>query len=336
MAAFRLRGSKSHQRHEVGSRCLVACTGKSLLVLYGGQYSGPGSSTRGCYLVYDAAAPLLSTVPPPPQSWDLISIGVGPLVLRRQPPSSSGSGYLLAELVTRPSRDLPDAELYLWRSDGEPTPQWVKKEVRLPRKVCPEAGKHNFSADISFSGPGTEDTLCWVDLLHGILVCTSPTHDPSFCFIPLPHDCPAVPMTDSSPCRPHMDELRSVACVGGAIKLAAMVGVLEGWSLDQFRLSTWTLSPDLREWRLDGSFHIKDLWATDEYRALNAPLRVPICPILSLGEGEDAVFYAVVNDLELRSILQGPILVRTDADFKCQLSLLHKDRAGLLEVKRPD
>jgi len=53
-------------------------------------------------------------------------------------PSSSSPAYLLAELATTPHRRFPnpDAVLLLWRSDEQeqPTlPQWVRKEVHLPR-----------------------------------------------------------------------------------------------------------------------------------------------------------------------------------------------------------
>ncbi|KAJ1261230.1 hypothetical protein BS78_09G012600 [Paspalum vaginatum] len=273
IATFSLLGSESHRRLGYGmcpmSRPLVACADKSLLVLY----ARPGSCGRGnYYIVFDAASPLLSTVPAPPQPLGLGRIGVaGTVVLRRQPPSS---GYLLAELAVTPTCWLPDAELYLWRSD-EPTPQWAKKAVRLPPEACSSPGKHSFVADASaatsFSAPGgtTTETLCWVDLLNGIVACTNPTQDdPVLRFIPLPDECPAVGCTDERrPKRPHVGQIRGAACVGGAIKLVAMVGALEGWDPDQFRLTAWTLSPDLTEWQQDGVFLLKDIWAADEYRA---------------------------------------------------------------------
>lgn len=309
IATFSLLGSESHLRLGYGmcsmtmSYPLVACADKSLLVLR----ARPGSfGHRNYYIVFDAAAasPQLSTVPPPPKPLDLGGIGVAEtVVLRRQPPSSA---YLLAELAVKRLRWIPDAELYLWRSD-EPTPQWAKKAVRLPPEVCWSPGKHSFFADASgstsFSGPGntTTETLCWVDLLNGIVACTNPTQDdPVLRFIPLPDECRAVGCTDEHhPKRPHVGQIRAAGCVGGAIKLVAMVGALEGWDPDQFRLTAWTLSPDLTEWQQDGVFLLKDIWAADEYCALNLPPEtMPICPVLCPGAREDAIVYAAVNDLD--------------------------------------
>ncbi|KAG0542633.1 hypothetical protein BDA96_02G121500 [Sorghum bicolor] len=231
-------------------------------------------------------------------------------------PSSSSPAYLLAELATTPHRRFPnpDAVLLLWRSDEQeqPTPpQWVTKEVHLPREVCWAPDKHMFQGDTSFAGP--DGCLCWVDLLHGIVVCTNPHQDPPVLrFIPLPDGCPAFGWSDY-PYRPRMEESRSAACVGGRIKVVSMVGLLEGWNSQQFRLTTWTLSssasrPDVLggEWQEDGVCPLEDLWATEEYRALNLPPRTPLCPVLSAaGDEEDSVVYAVVNDIEERVVVQG-------------------------------
>jgi hypothetical protein len=182
IATFMLRASKSH-RGSLSSRPLVACADKGLLVLYVGNYFGPGSSRCGCYLIHDAgadpSASLLSTVPPPPDARDRTKgIGSGAVVLRCHHPGPSSSAYLLAELATMPHRRFPDpdAALLLWRSDEQPTPpQWVRKEVHLPREVCWTPDRHLFQGDTSFAGPGgCLACLCWVDLLHGIVVCTKP------------------------------------------------------------------------------------------------------------------------------------------------------------------
>jgi hypothetical protein len=142
----------------------------------------------------------------------------------------------------------------------------------------PGKDKHIFQGDTSFSGPG--DCLCWVDLLQGIVVCTNPwgPEDPEVRFIPLPDGCPAVSATDY-PYRPRVEESRSAACVGGRIKFVAMVGELAGWNAHQFRLTTWTLSPDLSGWQQAGVFPLEDLWATEEYRALNLPQHTPVCQL---------------------------------------------------------
>lgn len=80
--------------------------------------------------LYDAtvsgSSALTSKVPSLPLSqYNLTSLGEGAVVLRSHPPASS---YIIAELAATPERRLPDAELYLWRSDS-PTPQWEKKAV---------------------------------------------------------------------------------------------------------------------------------------------------------------------------------------------------------------
>ncbi|XP_021312115.1 uncharacterized protein LOC8073351 isoform X2 [Sorghum bicolor] len=168
-----------------------------------------------------------------------------------------------------------------------------------------------FQGDTSFAGPS--GCLCWVDLLHGIVVCTNPHQVPPVLrFIPLPDGCPAFGWSDY-PYRPRMEESRSAACVGGRIKVVSMVGLLEGWNSQQFRLTTRTLSssalrPDVLggEWQEDGVCPPEDLWATEEYRALNLPPRTPLCPVLSAaGDEEDGVVYAVVNDIEERVVVQG-------------------------------
>ncbi|KAF8657360.1 hypothetical protein HU200_060130 [Digitaria exilis] len=137
-----------------------------------------------------------------------------------------------------------------------------------------------------------------------------------------------------------MPEIRSAACVGGAIKLVSMVGYLEGWHFHRYRLTTWTLSPDLREWRQDGVFPLEDLWMTDEYRALDLPQRMPICPVLS--PREDAVVYVVVNDVvhdQLRA-REGYSKVRlTEVDFRGQYVFgldMHHNKIISTSCHRPD
>jgi hypothetical protein len=189
-----------------------------------------------------------------------------------------------------------------------------------------------FQGDTSFAGPG--GCLCWVDLLHGIVVCTNPHQDPPVLrFVPLPDGCPAFGWSDY-PYRPRMEESRSAACVGGRIKVVSMVGLLEGWNAQQFRLTTWTLSsPDPAnlsgggggwQWQEDGVFPLEDLWATEEYRALGLPPRTPLCPVLSAARDEDGVVYAVVNDIEERDVVQQgirPVVLGTELKFKRQFVL---------------
>ncbi|XP_062200236.1 uncharacterized protein LOC133902926 [Phragmites australis] len=324
IATFRLRCPKSHGDDVARLACssLVACADKSLVVLYGGRYSGAGSSGPGCYLIYDTAATgnsnsILSTVPRLPL-FNLIGIGYGAVVLRRHSPRADAttSSYLLAELAAIPRRGLPDAELYLWWSDA-PTAQWDKKAVRLPREVSREPGKHLFSIDASFSF-GTS-SLCWVDLLLGIVVCADPgQQDPHFRFIPLPNGCPAVG-TSEKPDRPRMHEFRYVGCVGGVIKLVATEGLLEGWDFHKFRLVTWTLSPDLSEWKKDAVFPLKDLWASDDFLSLKLPQHTPVCPVLSARD--DGVVYAIVNHVEKHSIVKGSEVVQTKVEIKGQCVL---------------
>ncbi|KAJ1261229.1 hypothetical protein BS78_09G012500 [Paspalum vaginatum] len=272
-----------------------------------------------------------SSTPPPPPPPTRLSSPRCPRSPKRATSTASGRGPSSSSSplpISSPSRDLPDAELYLWRSDEQPTPQWARKEVKLPRELCWESCKHPFTADTSFyfSGPPGTDTFCWVDLLRGIVLCSNPADQEdddapvAFSFVRFPDECAAFDML-SHPYRPHMREFRSVAGVGGAIKLVALLGVLEGSDPDQYRLTAWTLSgPDLKDWRRDGSFLMDDLWATDEYRGLSGlPPCAPICPVLSLSAPE--VVYAVVNHLEARDIRHGSVGVETEPDFKCQYVL---------------
>ncbi|OEL38535.1 hypothetical protein BAE44_0000446 [Dichanthelium oligosanthes] len=316
ISTFRLRCPKSHEHagRDAGS-ALVACADKGLVVLYGGRYWGPGAFGRGCYLVYGAATSAtnrcrLSTVPPIPQSAYLTGIGAGAVVLCRHYPSSLSSSYLLAELDMDPEHGLPDAELYLWCSDSA-TSQWVKKAVRLPPEVCREPGKHNFCADASFSF-GTS-SMCWVDLLHGIVVCSNlvgQQADPQFRFIPLPEGCPTGGTVEEA--RSLTAHARTSSALLAALAASSSSSPLwassnGGWQSDQFRLATWTLSPDLNEWKKGDVFHLQDLWASEQYLALKLPRHTPIFPALSASR--DDVVYAIVNDLEKHNIVQGSEVV---------------------------
>ncbi|KAK3152371.1 hypothetical protein QOZ80_2BG0158030 [Eleusine coracana subsp. coracana] len=256
ISTLRLRSSSRRLRdaaHGVPLSAVVACADKSMLVLYGGKYSGPGSSSRGCYLIYDAAVSgeTTSTVPSLPLSAYLTSVVAGAVVLRRRshsPPASSS--YILAELATT-----------AWRSDDDdsptPTPQWEKKAVRLPPEVHADLDRHNFCVDTSLAFG--DSGLCWVDLLRGIVVYHPDPHDDQFRFIPLPEDgCPEYTMSHY-PYRPRMSEFRAAACVAGAIKLVALEGYLEGWNdSQQFRFVTWTLTPDDlgHQWKKDAVFYV--------------------------------------------------------------------------------
>ncbi|TVU32890.1 hypothetical protein EJB05_24653, partial [Eragrostis curvula] len=338
VSAIRLRSSGRRQdAAALAVDAAVACADKSLLVLYGGRYAGPGSSPRGCYLIYDAAVSstgggggtltLTSTVPPVPLSWYITSVGFGAVALRSPPPSSS---YLLAELATSSEHQIPDAELYLWRhhSDDSPPPQWEKKAVRMPDEVCRAPGKHNFCVDTAFSLGAS--TLCWVDLLNGIVVYNDDAQrhvdHPHLRFVPLPDGCPAAaPSDDDYPLyRPCAQEFRAAAAcaTGGAIKLVVMEGYLEDWDSHEFRLVTWTLAPDLSGWTKDAVFRLTDIWASDRYLALKIPEHTPVCPVLS--PVDDGVVYAVVNDVEVcnvHKVVKGSEVVETKVDIKGQYVL---------------
>ncbi|TVU32888.1 hypothetical protein EJB05_24651 [Eragrostis curvula] len=321
ISTIRLRCSKAHRDAAgVALGAVVACADKSLLVLYGGNYTGPGSSRRGCYLIYDAAVSvtggaltLTSTVPPLPLSPCLTCIGAGAVALRSHPPSSS---YLLAELATSPEGQFPDAELYLWRSDL-PAPQWEKKAVRLPEEVRWAPDKYNFCVDIAFS---FDTSLCWIDLLQGLVVCHNPLgqQDPQFRFIKLPDGCPPVSISNY-PYRPRIQEFRTAAWVAGAIKLVALEGYLEDWDSHQYRLVTWTLTPDLSEWKKCAVFNLTDIWASERYLALKIEQHTPVCPVLS--PLDDGVVYVVVNDVEVHNIVQGFEVLETKVDVKGQYVL---------------
>lgn len=135
-----------------------------------------------------------------------------------------GGALVLAELLFAvPRRGLPaQGMLCLWQSSAC---SWLYKRGQLPVEVL-----HTWRIHMSFPVQSTNrNLLCWVDLLHGLLLC-----DPGrLCevdgsdlldtaFVPLPHGCSVTqenPRWSSNP-----QEFRNAACVDGTIKFLAMEG----------------------------------------------------------------------------------------------------------------
>uniref|UniRef100_A0A0E0M9M4 Uncharacterized protein n=1 Tax=Oryza punctata TaxID=4537 RepID=A0A0E0M9M4_ORYPU len=120
---------------------VVAAAGDNFVVLYAGPYL-PASSSMGCYLVYDAAAPRsssppLSTVPGVPYS-----------ASHSSHPATVG-GFVLAELLIR-FRPAPTVgDVCVWSPSSSSSPhggggRWVHNSGRLPAQLLPPA--HTFRA----------------------------------------------------------------------------------------------------------------------------------------------------------------------------------------------
>ncbi|RLN08554.1 uncharacterized protein C2845_PM11G24500 [Panicum miliaceum] len=237
----------------------------------------------GFYLVYDSLANSLAAVPPlPPSSASQFThraIGSGAGVLRHHPPGE----YMLAELLYHRTSSA-QATLFTWCSSGPVAGQWISKEVVLPFPL-PSDPTYIFHADIVFVVG--ETSMCWVDLLEGILVCDNIVADPKFRFISLPKGYSRSWNPEHGRGRPR--DFRSMCSVrGDSVKFIHMeaAGCFDGMAL-----TTWTLCLSNSEWEKGGSFSITDMWADPTYNELKLPKRVPRYPILSLLDEEDGIVY---------------------------------------------
>ncbi|KAK8449201.1 hypothetical protein SEVIR_7G179500v4 [Setaria viridis] len=254
---------------------MISSTDKGLVVLYTGMYR-PGNGAHnlaGCYLVYDASSNSVSAIPQldPPTTGSLYRVlptikclGLSAAILRH---GHGGEGaYVLAELVTTFHPGLPDAELYQWSSSTSTANsggEWMRTAVRLP--LPPElCGPTYFlEIDMTFSFEGSH--ICWVDLLTGVLICDLfKPQGPEFSFIPLPQGC-SLYTPDNIRLGMNTQEFRSMGCVCGAIKFVALIGYPEGSSNNEVVLKTWTLSPDLKEWKKGSTVLVGDLWESESF-----------------------------------------------------------------------
>ncbi|GER54008.1 MMS19 nucleotide excision repair protein homolog [Striga asiatica] len=208
---------------------IISCTDKALVLLFAGL---PG--VHKGYLVYDASSKSISWIPSLPGSLNCM--------LRTAILSLGKGSYLLAELVRGPELGL--VTLYKWRSTSNTRRgRWIRSAARPPPHLFMT---NSFHIDMVFSYGSS--SVCWVDLLRGVLICDllkSP--EPEFTFVPLPLGyCIDVP---SEPCqgRPRTKEFRTMGCIGGVIKFVTVVGYHGNHSYDDMLLKTWTLSPDHKD-----------------------------------------------------------------------------------------
>ena len=293
----------------------ISSTDKNLVALYAGGYR-PGSDLLGGYLIYDASNDSLSVIPPLPSDDLRGAMGHQSAVIMCDP---HGEGYLLAELIKKGGGL---AGVWLWKSSA-PEPKWVSVPGSHPLPPS------RFTVDLCFSYRGS--TLCWVDLLKGMLLCDlNQDCDNKFSFIKLPQDCPAldwnlkefsfVKLPQDCPAldrnleessyiikfctRP--EEFRSMACVCDHIKLV---------SLDEsgLELSLWTLLTDHSHWIKTSKYNVDKIWANVNYQSTVLRQLIPSLPVLSIHE--DGVVYLVVNDesiVDRRLEHKGQYLLRVD------------------------
>nr|CAB3485099.1 unnamed protein product [Digitaria exilis] len=265
----------------------ISSTNKELVVLYAGDYR-PGCSntpSSGCYLVYDASSNSLQAVPQLPYSYSFRARGLGAAIV------SHGSGnYVLAELLTSKTSGFPNGALYLWHWPSPNQGQWTLNSVGFPPQVLAPT----FRIDMAFSYG--DSCVCWVDLLTGVLICNlvkSP--EPEFTLVPLPPGC-SVDVSDRRRPRPRPQEFRTMGCVNGAIKFVAIVGFNENIDSKDLTMRSWTLSPDLEEWKAGNPLAVSDLWESESFRERNLPKVAPTFPVISTTESQ--VIYVMMNDVD--------------------------------------
>jgi hypothetical protein len=89
-----------------------------------------------------------------------------------------------------------------------------------------------------------------------------------------------------------------MSCVNGVITFVALVGLYENnFASDNIMLKIWTLSPDLKEWKLAcNPLAVQDLWACKSFCERNLLKIPPMFPILSIDE--DDVAYLSLKEIK--------------------------------------
>ncbi|RCV32267.1 hypothetical protein SETIT_6G245100v2 [Setaria italica] len=285
----------------------IAGADHNIIAMYAGPYR-PTFPPPGFYLVYDSLANSLAAVLPlPPSSASQFThrgVGAGTAVLRHDPPSE----YVLAELLYHRTSST-QATLFTWCSSGAVAGQWINKEVVLPFPL-PSDPAYIFCADVVFALG--DNSICWVDLLKGILICDKVMDDPKFRFISLPKGYSRSWHPEQGRGRPR--DFSSMCSVrGDTVRFVHMNPASD--IDDLITLTTWTLCISNSVWKKGGSFRIIDVWADPTYEELKLPKKVPRCPILSLLDEEDGVVYLTVAenncqyvfsvDVERRMVVSG-------------------------------
>lgn len=306
------------QRRRQDPAFIVSCH-QSLLLLCVGNCR-PSNRQLGFYLVYNAKANSVAIVPPPlscaVSSWSHCDIagasvgaGVPSLKTKKHPKTNKRNDYyILVDLLLRRSH-LPrtyEATLFMWKSRGPMSFQWLEREVLLPIPLPTEDQDNPFCADMVFAVGSV--SIFWVDLLSGILVynhkaaaavvdTNQPLGSSAFHFIPLPqgYDAISCELRDNM----HPEEYRSMCCDNGGktLNFVSMDGysqksmaevVITLWVLDRHR----PLDRKHRSlWQLVRSVSIRDFWHNHLYNDLSLNPRFPVISTLE----PDVIYVSVCN-----------------------------------------
>ncbi|KAM0822984.1 hypothetical protein ACQ4PT_071172 [Festuca glaucescens] len=307
----------------VTSAC-ISSADKHIVALYAGYYR-PGNSNRGCFLIYDARKNSLSTIPQLPFDHSHENIGRHTAVVVCD---GDGGGYTLAELVRVESSAGDEAKLYLWHPSAE---EWVVKAGRLPPEVC--SPDDYFSASMCFHYCGT--SLCWVDLLKGILVCDLSevqrrSSVPKFRFVPLPEGCTTYDIIDDKGQELFPELFRSMACIDGVIKFVTMDGYVERRSAE-LKLTLWTLSSDFSSWDISKVYDVGNIWENETYQSCILGRIAPSFPVLSMHEAN--VVYLVFTDFrrgkDQVSVFKGQYVLRVDME-NCKVQICQASTTDMI------
>lgn len=267
----------------------IASADKNLVALYAGPYR-PGTNLKGGYLIYDTSNNSLSAIPQPPYDFGRAYVGLGAVVMCLEE-----GAYVLGELTKVRGSNPTQGALYTWQLS---TKEWVLNVASFPLELCPP-NSNIFQADMCFSYQGS--ILCWVDLSIGMLVCDlrpvlQSAAQLEFRFVQFPQECSTYNRGLSCEQPLDADMFRSIACVGGTIKLVTMDGYCEQ-PANELRLTIWTLSPDLCSWNKTSEYLVSDIWASESHLLLGLPEILPSFPVLSMDE--DDVVYLLFTDVTI-------------------------------------